>query len=92
MTLLDKAKIAAEKAKVAAQQGMQQGQAKLDAMQTKRRADALLRELGAAYYAEQRNGGAHDAVERALAALDAHAVEHGAVDTSADPEAGSGTF
>jgi ribosome recycling factor len=56
MTFLDKAKVAAEKAAARAQQGVQQGQAKLDAIQTKRRADALLRELGAAYYAEQRRG------------------------------------
>ena len=82
MTLFDKAKVAAEKAKVAAQQGVQQGQAKLDAIQTKRRADALLHKLGAAYYNEQRQGGSHDPVEAALAALDAHAAEHGAVDTS----------
>jgi hypothetical protein len=84
MTLLDKAKLAAEKATARAQQGMQQGQAKLDAIQTKRRADALLRELGAAYYAEQRHGATHYPVEAALRALDAHAAEHGAVDTSAD--------
>jgi hypothetical protein len=87
MPLVDKAKIAAEKAKAAAQQGMQQGQAKLDAIQTKRRAEVLLRELGAAYFAEQRHGGPHDAVERALAALDAHAAEHGHVDTPGDPRA-----
>lgn len=90
MSLLDKAKVAAEKAKVAAQQGMQQGQAKLDAMQTKRREDALLRELGAAYYAEQRHGGAHEAIDRAMAALDAHAAEHGSVDTTPrQPDAAS---
>ena len=82
MTLLDKAKVAAEKAKVAAQQGVQQGQAKLDAIQTKRRADALLHRLGAAYYNEQRQGGTHELVDSALAALDAHVAEHGAVDTS----------
>ncbi|MDQ1485520.1 MAG: hypothetical protein QOJ62_1213 [Actinomycetota bacterium] len=91
MTLFDKAKVAAEKAAARAQQGMQQGQAKLDAIQTKRRADALLRELGAAYYAEQRHDGGHEPVERALAALDAHTVEHGTVDTTADPsDDGSG--
>jgi hypothetical protein len=86
MTFLDKAKMAAEKAAAKAQQGVHQGQAKLDAMQAKRKADALLRELGAAYYAEQRQGGLHEPVERALAALDAHEAEHGEVDTAAEPE------
>lgn len=87
MTLLEKAKVAAERARVAAQQGVHQGQVKLDAIQAKRRADALLRELGAAYYAERRHNGPHEPVERALALLDAHAVEHGSVDTT--PEQGS---
>jgi hypothetical protein len=87
MTLLDKAKVAAERARVAAQQGVHQGQVKLDAIQAKRRSDALLRELGAAYYAEQRHGGSHEPVERALATLDVHAAQHGPVDTSAGPPA-----
>lgn len=89
MTLLDKAKVAAEKAKVAAEKGMQQGQAKLDAIQAKRRADALLHQLGAAYYAQQRHGGSQDAVDTALTALDSHAAEHGSVDTSGEPPAAS---
>jgi hypothetical protein len=80
MTLLDKAKVAAEKAAAAGKQGMQQGQAKIDAIQTKRKAEALLRELGAAYYAELRHGGSHDAVESVVQALDNHEKEHGAVD------------
>lgn len=80
MTLLDKAKVAAEKAAARGKQGVQQGQAKIDAIQTKRKAEALLRELGAAYYAELRHGGGHDAVETAVDALDSHEKEHGAVD------------
>lgn len=88
MTLLDRAKAAAERAAAKASQGMQhgmaQGQAKLDALQAKRRSDALLRELGGAYYNEQRHGGSHDAVAACLAALDAHAAEHGPVDTSSE--------
>ena len=59
MTLLDKAKVAAEKAAARGKQGVQQGQAKIDAIQTKRKADVLLRELGSAYYAERRHGGSH---------------------------------
>ena len=80
MTLLDKAKVAAEKAAAVGKQGVQQGQAKIDAIQTKRKADALLRDLGAAYYAELRHGGGHDAVETAVDAVASHEQEHGAVD------------
>lgn len=80
MTLLDKAKVAAEKAAARGKQGVQQGQAKIDAIQNKRKAEALLRELGAAYYAELRHGGSHDAVEAVVNALDSHEKEHGAVD------------
>jgi hypothetical protein len=70
MTLLDKAKVAAEKAAAVGKQGVQQGQAKIDAIQTKRKA----------YYAELRHGGSHDAVEMVVGALDSHEKEHGAVD------------
>jgi hypothetical protein len=88
MTLLDKAKVAAEKAAAVGKQGVQQGQAKIDALQAKRKADALLRELGAAYYAELRHGGSHDAVETVVDALDSHEKEHGAVDAEpGEPEA-----
>jgi hypothetical protein len=90
-TFLDRAKAAAERAKAAAQQGMQQGQAKLDAMAAKRRGETLLRDLGAAYYAEQRHDGSHEAVVRALAVVDSHVAEHGPVDTSAGPRAGTGS-
>lgn len=83
MGLMDKVKAQAEQAVAKAQQGMAQGQSKLDELQAKKRADALLRELGAAYYAQQRSGGSAEAVASALAAVDAHAAEHGAVDTSA---------
>jgi len=84
MTLLDKAKVAAEKAAARGKQGVQQGQAKIDAIQTKRKAEALLRELGAAYFAELRHGGNHDAVDAAVEALDSHEKEHGAVDNDQD--------
>lgn len=91
MTLLDKAKVAAEKAAARGKQGVQQGQAKIDAIQTKRKADALLRELGSAYYAELRHGGGHDAVEAAVDALDSHEKEHGSVDAEAGPEGDEAT-
>ena len=85
MGLLDKVKAQAEQVAVKAQQGMSQGQAKLDAMQAKKQGDALLRDLGAAYYAQQRSGGSPDDVSAALAKVDAHIAEHGAVDTAPMP-------
>lgn len=87
MGFMDKVKAQAEQALAAAQQGVTQGQEKLDSFQTKRSADGLLRELGAAFYAEQRTGGSVEAVKTALAALDRHGSEHGPVDTSPAGEA-----
>jgi hypothetical protein len=86
MGLMDKVKQQAEQALAKAQQGVSQGQAKLGDLQAKRRSDALLRDLGAAYYAEQRQGGPHDPVVSALAALDEHAKQNGPIDTAAQPD------
>ena len=52
MGLMDKVKAQAEQAVAKGQQAMAQGQAKLDAMQAKKHGDALLRDLGVAYYAK----------------------------------------
>jgi len=77
MGFMDKAREAAQQATAKAQQGLAQGQAKLDEVQTSRAADGLLRDVGAAFYAEQRSGGSHEAVVAALGALDAHVAAHG---------------
>ncbi len=90
MSLLDKAKVAAEKAAARAQQGVQQGQAKIEELQEKRKADALLRDLGAAYFAEERSGGDHEAVVRALAAVDAHVAENGGLDGTGSEKSSDG--
>jgi hypothetical protein len=82
MGLLDKLKVQAEQVAAKAQQGTAQVQTKLDAVQAKRSSDVLLRDLGAAYYAEQRQGGPHAAVETALAALDSHASQPAPIDVS----------
>lgn len=82
MGLMDKLKEQAGQVADKAQKGAAQAQAKFEAAQAKRSSDSLLRDLGAAYYAEQRQGGSHDAVDKALASLDAHAGEVGTVDTS----------
>ena len=54
MGLMDKVKQSAEQALAKAQQGVSQGQAKIDQELAKRKADGLLRDLGAAYYAQER--------------------------------------
>lgn len=73
MSFMDKVKSQAEQAMVKAQQGVAQGQTKLNEMQAGKSQDGLYRDLGSAYYAQQRSGGSADAVEAALAALDAQA-------------------
>jgi hypothetical protein len=90
MGLMDKVKAQAEQAVAKGKQGMAQGQAKIEEMQAKKQADALLRDLGAAYYAQQRTGGSADAVAAALAKVVAHEAEHGTVDTSATAPAAGG--
>lgn len=86
MGFMDKVKAGASTAMVKAQQGMAQGQEKIEEMQAKRAADALLRALGAAYYAQQRTGGPSDAVASALAAVDEHVAKHGPIGEAAPPE------
>jgi hypothetical protein len=76
MGLIDKVKQQAGQAVGLAQQGVSQGQAKLDQVQAKRQAQTLLRNLGAAYYAQQREGGSEAAVTAALAAMDEHVAAH----------------
>ncbi len=89
MGLMDKVKQQAGQALAKAQQGVSQGQAKLDQVQAKRQADALLRNLGAAYYAKERSGGPQDAVDAAMKMLDEHASAHGPVDTTATTSQGA---
>jgi len=72
MAILDKAKAAAERAQGQAKHGMELGRARLDDMQARRQHSRLLRHLGEARYAEQTGTGTHEAVARAVAAVDAH--------------------
>ncbi|HWC35033.1 MAG TPA: hypothetical protein VG650_09405 [Mycobacteriales bacterium] len=72
MGLMDKVKAQAEQAVAKGQQAVAQGQSKIEEVQEKRARDALLHDLGAAYYAAQREGGPQSAVDAALAAVDAH--------------------
>jgi hypothetical protein len=73
MGFMDKVKQQAEQAMVKAQSGVAQGQAKLGAMSAAKQNSELLHALGAAYYAQERQGGSPEAVAAAFAALDAAA-------------------
>ena len=77
MGLLDKVKEQAGQIAEKAQQGVTQGKDKLEELQAHRKGDALLQDLGAAYFAQLRRNGPKEAVDAALAAMDAHVAEHG---------------
>lgn len=80
MGFLDKAKEQASTLAAKAQEGINQGQAKLDAVQAKKQADGLLRDLGAWTYAQHTgrdNGRAATEIERLYSELKAHEAEHG---------------
>ena len=83
MGFLDKVKESAAQATAVAKDAAQKGQAKLDAIQTKKAADGLLRDLGAAAYAEKvgRAGPNNSAdIDRILAALEEHERTNGQID------------
>lgn len=80
MGLMDKVKASAEVGLAKAGEAGKAGQAKLDAVQAKHRADGLLRELGAAVYGERT--GRADAqhgqeIERIVGELQAYEAEYG---------------
>jgi hypothetical protein len=89
MGLLDKVKESAAQATALAKDAAQKGQAKLDEVQAKRAADALLRDLGAAAYAEKNGRGGPTTsadIDRILAQLEEHERQHGPIDLT--PSAG----
>jgi hypothetical protein len=96
MGLMDKVKQQATQLAEKAQEGVQKGQAKVGELQAKRQADALLRDLGAAVYADKTGRGGSATVgetERLLAELRAHEAEHGEIDvraTAGEPPAADG--
>jgi CBS domain-containing protein len=79
MSVLDKAKTAADRARGQARQGAEQGRARLTEMQARRERRTLLRQLGEACYAEHAGRGTQEQVTSAVAALDAHAQAHQAL-------------
>jgi hypothetical protein len=90
MALMDKMKAQAAQLAQKAQEAGKAGQSKIEDAQAKRRADGMLRDLGAAVFAE-RSGTApegNDAeIERLVGELKTYESEHGAVATSAAAEA-----
>jgi hypothetical protein len=89
MAFLDKVKQGAATATAAAKDAAQKGQAKLDTMQAKKAADGLLRDLGAAAYAEKTGRAAADnsaEIDRILAALEEHERVNGPIDLTLTKE------
>ena len=106
MGFMDKVKAQAEQAMAMAQQGVAQGQVKFENYQATRNADGVLRELGRAYYANQRTGASADRLTAALQTVDDFVTANGPIDTTprdtvsservpgatATPTSGSGAF
>lgn len=103
MGLLDKAKQQASQFAQKGQKAAKKGQDKLESAQAKKREDALLRDLGAAVYAERTGRGTVETVaetERLLAELRSHEGAQGTIDTepkddqqdNAAGAAGKGSF
>jgi hypothetical protein len=94
MGLLDKVKAQATAATEMAKDAAQKGQAKLEEVQSKKGADGMLRDLGAAYYAT-RTGRAtpttESDIERLVAAIGVHEGEHGPVTLAAETPAAAPT-
>jgi hypothetical protein len=85
MGFLDKAKQQATQLAQKAQEGVKQGQAKLDQTQSKKKEDALLRDLGAAFYAEKTGKATAETageIERLLSELRSHEAEAGEISTA----------
>ncbi|WP_371649401.1 MULTISPECIES: hypothetical protein [unclassified Streptomyces] len=66
-----------DRAKEQAQSALNQGKQKVDEVQQQRAGNDLLKQLGAAYYAERRGSGTPDTTQQALSALEAHIAAHG---------------
>jgi hypothetical protein len=88
MGFLDKAKEAADRAVAATQHAAQQGQAKLENVQSSRSEGDLYKALGEAFFNEQRRSGDRAQVVDALAALDQHFAAAPAAQTPPAPPAG----
>ena len=86
----EQAAVVAQRTAQVTQEAAQQGRAKLDQAQAKRRADAMFRDLGAAVYAERTGRGGTDTadkIERLVKALSEQEASQGLGDdaTSTPP-------
>ena len=82
MGLMDKVKATAEVGLAKANEAGKAGQAKLDAAQAKHKADGLLRDLGAAVYADHLGKGSEEITakaERIVEELKAYEAEYGPI-------------
>lgn len=87
-----KAKEQAATASARAKDAAQKGQAKYDAFQAKRTADAMLRDLGVAVYAQRVGRSTPDTpadIDRLVAALGEHEKANGPVELRFESPAGS---
>lgn len=93
MGLLDKVKSQAAVAGAAAKDAAQKGQAKLDELQARRAADAMLRDLGVTVYAERtgrQTSGTPVEQERIVDALKKHEEKHGPISLVLESAPGTG--
>jgi hypothetical protein len=84
----DQAAQVAQRTAQVTQEAAQQGKAKFDQAQAKRRADVMFRDLGAAVYAERTGRGGTDTadkIERLVKALSQQEAEQGLGDTDTPP-------
>ena len=91
MALFDKVKEQASQLAQKAQEAGKAGQAKIEDAQAKRKSDAMLRDLGAAVYAQQTGASPQNAAEidRLIGELKTFESEHGSIssgETSDAPE------
>jgi hypothetical protein len=94
VALLDKMKEQAAQAAQKAQEAAQRGQAKIDEVQAKRHEDALLRDLGAAVYAERTGtagSGNAGEIDRLIADITAGRTEEAAAAASGGSATETGT-
>jgi hypothetical protein len=80
MGLMDKVKAQATQLAQKTQEAAAEGKARIDQAQANRRGDALLRNLGAAVYADRTGRGGPDSqanIDKAIAAVSAHEKENG---------------
>jgi hypothetical protein len=90
MGLMDKVKAQATVLAQVTQETARDGKARFDQAQAKRRADALLRNLGAAVYAERTGRSTPETeaqIDKLVADLSAHESEHGVNLTAQDSAA-----